>query len=113
MPALQPKPDPKQSNDDLSFELRRSVNDAYAFVNGAQEVQSFAALTIEECLDQQIEQIEGKATPLRPNELDRLDSIEKNITAAVAKIKSLPDNYFAEQDATNNVNTEPEPIDEG
>jgi hypothetical protein len=111
MATPQKKSDPKQANDDLSFELRRSINNAYSFVNGAQQVQAFSAITIEDCLDQQIESIEGKGTPTRPNELERIKKIEEEVNSAVAKIKSLPGNYFEVQDPQDNVNTEPEPTE--
>lgn len=107
MATTQQRPDEKQANDDLSFELRRAVANAYAFVEGAKNVQSFTALTFEELVDQQIERIEGEDTPLRPNELHRIDKTEQDILSAVAKIKSLPDNFFSNQQSDNNVNTAP------
>lgn len=105
-------PDAQKANDDLSFELRRVVNNAYSFVEGAKTVQSFSALTIEECLDQQIELIEGGETTLRPNQLHRVDKIEQDLLSAVKKIKDLPDYYFDPQKEKDNVNTDVTPVEE-
>jgi hypothetical protein len=110
-PGSQQKPDPQQSNDDLSLELRRAVGNAYSFVEGAQSVQSFSAITIEECLQAQIDLIEGAETPLRPNQLHRVDKVLSDITSAVAKIKSLPPTFFDAEPEKDNVNTAVNPTD--
>lgn len=93
---------------ELSFELRRALGNAYAFVKGRESVQSFSAFTFEDAMDQQIERIEGKGTELRPNELDRITKIENEILQAVNKIKELPPEAFIEPDVENDVNTPPE-----
>lgn len=91
-----------------SLELRRSIADAYAFVEGQKSVQSFSALTFEDLVDQQIERIEGKGTALRPNMLDRVNALEANVKQAVDKIKSLSATAFAKPDPQNDANTAPE-----
>lgn len=88
-----------------NLELRRAINDAYAFVEGQKLVQSFSAVTFEELLDQQIERIEGASSTKRPNELDRIDKIEQDVIAAVDKIKKLPDDAFKKTPEENGVNT--------
>ena len=92
---------------DQNTKLRASLNDAYAALEGAKTVQSFAALTYEDLIDQQIERISGKGTATRPNELERVQKVLANVTTAVAQIKKLPDNAFARNDQENNVNTTP------
>ena len=91
-----------------NLELRKAIAGAYAFIEGQKSVQSFAALTFEDLVDQQIERIEGKGTALRPNVLDRVTAIENNVKNAVDKIKKLPSNAFAKPDSKNDVNTSPE-----
>lgn len=91
-----------------NLELRKAIADAYAFVEGQKSVQSFAALTFEDLVDQQIERIEGKGTALRPNALDRVTAIENNVKNAVDKIKKLPPSAFAKPDPKNDANTPPE-----
>jgi hypothetical protein len=97
--------DPKQQAQNM--ELRVALSDAYAAVEGEKAVQSFSAITFEDLADQQIQRISGPGTPSRPNELDRVQRVLKNLLQAVAKIKSLPPEYFAEPDATRDVNTAP------
>lgn len=88
-----------------NLEIRKAVASAYAFVDGQKAVQSFAALTFEDLLDQQIERIEGKGTDLRPNQLDRVTKVESDLKAAVDKIKAMPPEAFAKPDPKNDVNT--------
>lgn len=88
-----------------NLELRRAINDAYAFVEGQKLVQSFSAVTFEELLDQQIERIEGKGTVRKLNELERIDRIEQDVISAVEKIKKLPDDAFKKTSEENGVNT--------
>lgn len=101
----------EQSNQNLSFELRRSVANAYAFVKGREAEQSFASFTFEDAMDAQIERIEGKDSELRPNELNRIDRIENDIVSAVEKIKALPPELFNKADPSKDVNTPPEGAD--
>lgn len=85
-------------------ELKKSISDAYAAVQGAAGVQTFAAYTLEDAANDQVQQISGPSTPTRPNELDSVQAILKNVTQAAAKIKSLPADAFVEPDPTNDVN---------
>lgn len=99
--------DPKNAPpDDLNFELRKSINDSYAYVKGQESVQAFSALTFEDLLDQQIERLSGAGTSLRPNAIDRITRLEQSIVKTVEKIKTLPPNYFTPQDEDKHVNTE-------
>lgn len=97
---------------ELNFQLRRALNNAYAFVKGRESVQSFSALTFEDCLDKQIERIEGTAPSLRPNDLTKVDRIESDILQAVEKMKQLPPENFIDPDPDVDVNTPVEPAEE-
>jgi hypothetical protein len=96
--------DPKLQSQNL--EIRESLNNAYAAVEGQKAVQSFAAFTFEDALDLQIERIEGADTELRPNELHRVDKIESNVVSAVAKVKVMPPSAFVEPRDDRDVNTQ-------
>jgi hypothetical protein len=98
----------EEKKQEVSFELRRSLNNAYAFVEGQKTIQSFSALTIEDLLDQQIERIEGQDTQARPNELNRITKTVNDVVAAAEKIKSMPDDAFNEHDNQKDVNTSPD-----
>lgn len=88
-----------------NLELRRALNDAYAFVEGQKATQTFAAFTFEDALDQQIERLSGADTDVRPNALHRIDKIENGVVQAVERIKSMPDDAFAKRDDEKDVNT--------
>lgn len=103
-----------KSKQDEAFEqaLRQShlrqriaFNNAYSALLAQQNVQSFQAFTFEDALDNQIEEIEGAGTELRPNQLDRVTRIFQEVTAAAALIQSLPDEAFQDPNAEEDVNT--------
>jgi hypothetical protein len=93
------------SADDLNQQLRTDINDAYAFVEGSKTTQTFASLTFEDVLDAQITQLTGPDTPQRPNPLNRIAAIAARTVDAVAKIKSLPPDFFVQRDDTDSANT--------
>jgi hypothetical protein len=97
----------QQRND----ELRRILNNSYAFVQGEQNTQAFSALTYEELADQQIEAIEGAGTEARPTELERLDKMEDAFLSIVSEIKAADPSQFILRNQNTDVNTpvEPEP----
>jgi hypothetical protein len=90
-----------------NLDLRVALNDAYAAVEGAKTVQSFNALTFEDLADQQIQRISGPDTTSRPNALNSVQHVLNNLTQAVAKIKAMPPESFADQDTSRDVNTPP------
>lgn len=95
--------DKKQQQQNL--ELRQALADAYSFVESSKSIQTFSALTFEDLVDQQIDQISGSGTPTRPNKIDRISNIATNLTQAIAKIKALPPDAFQVPDASQDVNT--------
>lgn len=98
-----PQDDPKLQSQNL--ELRKALSDAYSAVEGAKSVQSFSALTFEDLADQQIQRISGADTEARPNDLNRVQRVLQNVLQSVAKIKAMPPESFAKQDAKRDVNT--------
>jgi hypothetical protein len=102
-----PKED-SQNADDLNFELRQNINDAYAFVEGAKSNQMFSTVTFEDLMDQQISTLTGPDTESRPNPLHRIDRIQQNLQTTIDQIKKLPPEVFQLRDDTDSVNT---PVD--
>lgn len=94
-----------QQQQQQNLDLRKALNDAYAFVESQKSVQSFSALTFEDLVDQQIELISGAGTTLRPNMLDRVAAIKTTLTTAITKIKALPIDDTAKPDPENDANT--------
>lgn len=88
-----------------NLDLRRILSNAYASLEAEKTTNSFNAYTFEEAMDAQIERIEGKGTPIRPNELDRISKIESELVQAVEKIKAMPPEMFNEKDEAQDVNT--------
>jgi hypothetical protein len=111
MPGTEADANQNDQTQDVADKLRSSVADAYAFVQGQETTEAFTAITFEECLDKQIESIEGAGTQLRPNILDRIRRVKENILAAVEEIKGLPDDYFKQHDNSQDAVTDPE-VDE-
>lgn len=101
-----------QGSEDEKVELRRVINDAYAFVLGRQATQAFGAVTYEELADQQIERIEGKGTVLRPNELARIDRVEHDLKNMIQQIRDIPPERFVLSNPDRDVNTSPDPEDD-
>lgn len=90
---------------DKNLNIRKALNDAYAFVEGSKSVQSFSAFTVEEAHDQFIERVEGKGTTLRPNLLGRIDRVLERVRAVVTEVKAQPPEAFRVPDPESNVNT--------
>ena len=86
---------------------RRALNNGLAALVGAQHRQTFQAFTFEEAVDLQIERIEGASTTLRPNQLDRVDRIENELTKAIEELKKVPPEQFLEAKPDEDVNTLP------
>jgi|SRR5690606_15383009 len=93
---------------DLNFELRRILSNSYNYVLGQQATQSFSAITYEELANEQIERIEGAGTPVRPNELERLTRIEREVVSLVEQVREIPPDQFILRDEAADVNTPPE-----
>lgn len=98
--------DPQETaRQDVAYNLRRQIARAYASVIGSQATTTLSAITIEDCLDGQIESIEGVHPDNRPNKMQRVDEIERELIQAVEQIKGLPNNFFAPPDKEKDVNT--------
>lgn len=94
---------------DLNFQLRLVINQSLGAVQGRQTAEAFAAITYEELANQQIERITGPGTTTRPNELERINKIESDMTNAVAQIRNIPPENFLMRDTSRDVNTPVDP----
>ena len=92
-------------DNEQNLDLRESLNNAYAFIEGQKSVNAFATVTIEDMLDQQIERLSGDSLPTKKNAIDTINYLESQVVVAVAKIKELPDDTFQKQRSKDNVNT--------
>jgi hypothetical protein len=94
---------------DRNLDLRTAICSAYACVQGQDCINTFAAFTIEDAIDQQIEVIEGKDSSRRPNLLHRVERIKNDLLSSADEIKKLPPEAFIMTDANEQVNTPEEP----
>ena len=89
-----------------NIDLRVALSDAYAAVESAAGTQSFAAYTLEDALQDQINAISGKTNNQnRPNLQDQVTAIVQNLTQAISTMATLPSNFFGTADPSLDVNT--------
>lgn len=104
---------PQAKKTKLNLQIRETLGAAYAFVLGEKLTASMSAVTLEELMREQINQIEGTdgKTDIRPNMIDEVDKVVNSITEVVKTVKALPPSSFSldtEDRKGGNVNT---PID--
>lgn len=109
-------PSKKNAEDDKrqqqADEYREVIANAYTYVEAQKSVQSFAALTPEDLMDRFIERIEGKDTQARPNVLNRIAKIKRDVEATAAKVKALPESAFRRPSSATDVNTPKDPVED-
>jgi hypothetical protein len=105
MPGAKSDDKEKKVLERFHIEQRRALNNAYGSIVGSQTSDTFQAFTFEEAVFQLIEEIDGKGTQLRPNQLGRVDQTEDNVKKAVEELKQVPSSQFVEADEEDNVNT--------
>jgi hypothetical protein len=93
------------SAQEQATEFRKTLQDAFSFIEGQKITQSFSALTPEDCFDRYIERIEGKDTTARPNVLNRIAKVRNEVLASIEKIKAMPPEAFREARSDEDVNT--------
>lgn len=92
---------------DLTLKLRTIVANAYGFVAGQQQVQSFSAITFEELAAQEIDRISGKGSNGRPNAIQRIQRVANDLQSVATQIMNTDPSAFLVPDATQDVNTPP------
>ncbi len=91
-------------------ELRTSISEANATLEGDRATKSFAAVTFEELLTKQMEGLTVSDENFRPSAKDRVSKLGESLLAAVEKLKLVPDELFEPPDPSKDVNT---PEEEG
>lgn len=86
--------------------FRQIVGDSVTFVRSREVNESFASLTLEELVDQQIGLIEdGRPSAGRPSILARIDRIKEDLTNNIEDIKAIDPDLFRSPDERTDVNT--------
>ena len=97
--------------DDLAFQLRRSMSDAYAFARAQENTVSFSAITFEDLATEQRDRLIGKddktktTIPSRPTALERVKSVESGLLSVLEQLQKTPSDVFLSPDPTKDVNT--------
>ncbi len=108
--TTQAEKDEEKRIQQLHLRQRRALNNSYGSLLADQNIQTFAAFTFEDAVDQQIERIEGNTEgKLRPNLLERTDRIKNELIKAVELLKTAPPELFLEPNENTDVNTAEEP----
>ncbi len=89
-------------------EFRRIVANAVGELRSQEVRDSYAALSIEELMDQHIERLEGTNDPNQPSRIQRLRNVRDALTDNIEAMKETPPAAFRRPDPDNDVNTEPE-----
>ncbi len=103
-----PKPSDKakkNTQDEFSQEVRRSLQTSYAHIKSMEALTSFEALTFEEAADQEIERLSGTPASGRLSVRARIEKDAEQLRTVIKQLKALPDEAFA--DPNNPVNTTP------
>lgn len=85
---------PSDPGQDLAQQYRQVLANAYAFIQGQQTNQTFAATTFEQLAAAQIDRLTGKGAPGRPNALQRIAKIQSDLQGMAAQIKATDPSAF-------------------
>jgi hypothetical protein len=97
-------PTKEETAQELNLELRTSLNNAFAAVEGQKKTKSFAAVTFEELLDDQIQRL-SVGSQGRPSSLEKVQRTLNDLTKAIKQINDMPADAFAKPDSNTDVNT--------
>lgn len=94
-------------------EFRRIVANAVGELRSQEVKDSYASLSLEELIDQQIDRLEGTEDGSNPSRLARIRRVKQELTDNIEAMKATPPSDFRRHDPDGDVNTAPETEDEG
>lgn len=86
-------------------QFRETVGNAVSFVRSREINQSFAAIGLEELVDDQIGRIEASASATRPGRLAQIDKIKQALDDQIDSIKAMSPDLFRRPDTSADANT--------
>jgi len=101
-----PEQSTEQQSKDAIREFRRIVADAVNFVRSQEIARSFASISLEELVDDQIALIEETSSSNRPSKIDRVDKIKEDLDKNIEAIKNISPDDFRRRDNDTDVNTD-------
>lgn len=99
---------PRTSAREQLRDFRRVVADAVGELRSAEVRDTYAALSLEELVDQNIERLEGSGDPTSPSRLERVRKLRDELAAKIDAMKETPPEFFRRADVDGDVNTPPE-----
>lgn len=97
--------DSRTNKEDADLEIRRALNAAYTAATASEATRALRNLTFVDCVQEQIDLIEGTSSSTRPGVLSRIDRVEADVDAAIAALSARAPEDFAAPDAAQDVNT--------
>lgn len=85
-------------------EFRRVVGNAVVELKSEEIRDTYAAITLSEVVDQQLERLTGNGR--LPSQKQRLTKVYEELKASIDAIKATPPSAFRQHDPKNDVNTE-------
>jgi len=98
-------PDNEQkSREDTTATLRETVNNAYGYLKGSENTDSFQAVTFEEMMQRQLDSITGK-NGSGSSEMQRIQKVQADLVSCVDTIKNTAQDKFPKDPNAKAVNT--------
>lgn len=103
-----PESTPRSASRTQLREFRRVVANAVGELRSKEVRDTYAALSIEELMDQHIARLETTTDPINPSRLQRLRRVRADLVANIEAMKATPPDLFRRHDNASDVNTAPE-----
>jgi len=95
----------EQDTADQTNDFRRVIADVMGELRSAEIRDSYAALGLEELMDQHIDRLTDSTDPMRPSRLARLTKLYDAFINSVESIKATPPELFRRHDPDRDANT--------
>lgn len=94
-----------QETQDRLLDFRRAVADIMGELRGTEIRDSYAAIGLEELMDQHVDRLTESTDPMRPSRLARLTKIHTTFVDSLESIKATPPGMFRRHDPDGDANT--------
>lgn len=99
---------PSNQSQEQIREFRRIVASAVGELRATQIRDAYAALSIEELMDQHIARLEDTTDPIHPSRKQRVNRLYQEFVDNLEGIKAVDPSRFRPRDPDNDANTEPD-----
>jgi len=98
---------PRDQSQEQVREFRRIVAAAVGELRSNQIRDAYAALSIEELMDQHVARLQDTTDPIHPSRKQRVNRIYQEFVNNIEAIKAVDPSRFRPRDPNNDANTEP------